>query len=65
MEESPAIFVLWLIGLFGLIGIAMYATAILIRNDTMNYDRDLLWRWIKRPETGGKEGGDKGRTARG
>jgi len=48
MENSPAILVLWLIGLFSLIGFVMSAVVRLVRHDTLEYDREFLWRWHNR-----------------
>ncbi|MBB6729566.1 hypothetical protein [Cohnella zeiphila] len=56
MENSPAILVLWLIGLFGLIGFVMAAVVRLVRHDTLEYDREFLWRWNSRE---GDKGGKK------
>jgi len=42
MEEA-AILAVWLIGLFGLIGVVMAAVARFVRRDSMNYDRQITW----------------------
>jgi hypothetical protein len=37
--------VVWLIGLFGLIGAVLAAVLSLVRNDTTEHDRQFLWSW--------------------
>jgi hypothetical protein len=62
MENSPAILVLWLIGLFSLIGFVMAAVVNLVRHDTIEYDREFLWRWHHRSadKSGKKEENEGG-----
>ncbi|CAM3724344.1 hypothetical protein COLU111180_05150 [Cohnella lubricantis] len=36
--------VVWLIGLFGLVGFVMAAVAQMVRKDTMEHDKRFVWR---------------------
>ncbi len=42
--DDGAWLVLWLIGLFALIGFVMAAVANLVRKDTMEHDKRFVWR---------------------
>jgi uncharacterized membrane protein len=42
--EDVAYLMVWLIGLFVLIGLVMAAVARLVRKDTMSYDRKTIWK---------------------
>lgn len=54
MKNDFAILVVWLIGLFSLIGFVMAAVAQLVRKDTMEHDKRFVWRvkpdWDKKDE---------------
>jgi len=42
--QSIAIFIVWLLGLFGMIGVVMAAVARFVRLDSMAYDKQFTWR---------------------
>lgn len=44
MGKEIAYLVVWLIGLFGLIGFVMAAVAQLVRKDSMEHDKRFVWR---------------------
>ncbi|MFD0587979.1 hypothetical protein ACFQZE_08175 [Paenibacillus sp. GCM10027627] len=43
MAEQAAYLVIWLIGLFGIVGILIGLLARLIQRDTWEYDETFIW----------------------
>lgn len=54
MGKEIAYLVVWLIGLFSLIGFVMAAVAQLVRKDSMEHDKRFVWRvkpdWDRKEE---------------
>jgi hypothetical protein len=48
MREA-AFLMVWLAGLFGLVGLVIAAVARLVRRDTIDYDRRFIWRTEGQP----------------
>lgn len=44
MRNDIAYLFVWLIGLFSLIGFVMAAVAQLVRKDSMEHDKEFVWR---------------------
>ncbi|MBB6636395.1 hypothetical protein [Cohnella thailandensis] len=52
--EEPVYLLIWLIGLFGLIGFVLAAVTNLVRKDTTEYDKRFTWEWKREWEEDGK-----------
>jgi hypothetical protein len=57
--QEIALFFVWLIGLFGLIGVVMAAVVRLVQRDTTAYDKEFTWKAFSQPSPDEEEPGRK------
>ncbi|MFC5532240.1 hypothetical protein [Cohnella yongneupensis] len=58
MKDEAAFLVVWLVGLFGILGIVLAALTRMVRRDSTDYDKKFTWRAFPKWEEEKEGSGD-------